>query len=376
MSNNNHLIQNILAENLKRIQEFENTKVYCGLIGPSGSGKSSLMNAIVGKIIAKTGVVETTSEPQEHTHKGIVFTDLPGCGTPSWPRDSYIQRLNLQSYDCFLLVTDQRCTEDAVFLFRELSKMGKPCFVIRNFFDKAIEAGKRDNGQSEEEIRLLITDNIRKNLEPSIPNKIYLVCAWQPTKYDFGILELDIHNALKGLKKDRFIADMASYSEDALKEKRILAEKLIPYYAGAAAANGLNPIIGLDVAADIAILVKFANEIANIYGLSSNQFEYIKKLLGPKLTPVLLAKISQFAVRYLAKQGIIELLKKIAGRTITKQVAKWVPFAGQLIAAGISWQATYMLGSQLVDEAEQLARDILKEVAKFDESATVQGDNF
>lgn len=375
MSNNNDLIQDILSESYKKIQEFEKTKVLCGFIGPSGSGKSSLMNAIVGEKIAETGVVETTSEPKAHTHKGIVFTDLPGCGTTSWPRDNYIQRLNLQSYDCFLLVTAHRFTENDVFLFRELLSMGKPCFVIRNMFDEAIKAGKRDNGQSEEETRLLITDNIRKNLEPSIPNKIYLVSAWHPAKYDLWILEHDIHNALKGLKKDRFIADMASYSEDALKEKRILAEKLIPYYAGAAAANGLNPIIGLDVAADIAILIKFATAIANIYGLSSNQLEYIKKLLGPKLTPVLLAKITQFAVRYMAKEGIIVLLKKIAGRTITKEVAKWVPFAGQLIAAGISWQATFMLGGQLVDEAEQLARDILKEVTLqqeyFDESATV-----
>ena len=83
-------------------------------------------------------------------------------------------------------------------------------------------------------------------------------------------------------------------------------------------------------------------------------------MLGPKAIPSLLAKIAQFAAKYLAKEGVIVLLRQIATRTTAKTISKWIPFVGPLISAGIGWQATFMLGEQLVDEAENLAREILE----------------
>lgn len=342
-----------------KIKEFDKTEVRCGLIGPSGSGKSSLINAIAGEIIAAVGVVETTTGPQNFTHKGIVFTDLPGCGTLNWPKDGYIEKLQLNTFDCFLLVTAHRFTENDAFLYRELTSRGKPCFVVRNMFDRAVSDGVHDHGHTESETRKIITADIRKNLEPSCPEKIYLTSARKPTKFDLSILLNDISDALSGLKRSRFVADMGAYSEATLKKKRKVATEIIPFYAGLAAANGLNPIPGLDIAADIKVLVELGSEIAHIYGLTTNHFEFIKRLLGTKAIPALLSKIAQFAAKYMAREGVVLLLKKIATRTTTKQVSKWIPFVGPLIAAGIGWQSTFMLGEQLVDEAEELAREIL-----------------
>jgi hypothetical protein len=44
---------------------------------------------------------------------------------------------------------------------------------------------------------------------------------------------------------------------------------------------------------------------------------------------------------------------------VSRQSTRWIPLAGPLIAAGIGWQSTFMLGEQLVDEAEALAGEIL-----------------
>lgn len=359
-----NLIHNFAEKCREKITEFEKTEVRCGLIGPSGSGKSSLINAIAGEKIAAVGVVETTNEPQEFTHRGIVFTDLPGCGTQKWPKESYINKLGLEKYDCFLLITAHRFYESDAYLFRELTALGKPCFVIRNMVDRAIEDGKHDNNHSESETQKIITEDIQKQLAPSHPARIYLTSARQPTKFDLKALLNDISDALDGLKKSRFVADMAAYGGDALKKKRIVATERIPLYAGLSAANGLNPVPGLDIAADITVLLKLGHEIAHIYGLTQSQFEYIKRLLGPKAIPSLLAKLAQFAAKYLAKEGIILLLKQIATRATAKQVSKWIPFVGPLIAAGIGWQATFMLGEQLVNEAEDLAKDILDGIVK------------
>jgi len=358
------LIHDFAEKCRKKITEFEKTEVRCGLIGPSGSGKSSLINAIAGEKIAAVGVVETTNEPQSFTHKGITFTDLPGCGTQKWPKDSYIRSLDLNKYDCFLLITAHRFYENDAYLYRELTAMGKPCFVIRNMVDRAIADGKHDNDHTEEKTKKLITEDIQKQLAPNHPNRVYLTSARKPTKYDLKTLLNDMSETLDGLKRMRFIADMAAYGDEALKKKRKVATDRIPLYAGLSAANGLNPIPGLDVAADITVLLKLGHEVAHIYGLTNEQFEYIKRLLGPKAIPSLLAKIAQFAAKYLAKEGVLLLLKQIATRATAKQVSKWVPFVGPLIAAGIGWQATFMLGEQLVDEAEHLAKDILDGIIK------------
>jgi hypothetical protein len=130
------------------------------------------------------------------------------------------------------------------------------------------------------------------------------------------------------------------------------------------AANGLNPVPGLDVAADIAVLLKFGQEVAHIYGLTKNQFEFIKRLLGPKVVPSILTKIAGFTAKYLAKEGIVVLLKQIATRTTVKTLSKYVPAIGPLIAVGIGWIATFGLCEQLVDEAHKLAKEILDEILK------------
>jgi predicted GTPase len=353
------LIRDYADQCRKKMKEFEEAKVKCGIIGNSGSGKSSLINAIAGEKIAETGVVETTSESLEFIHQGLIFVDLPGCGTQKWPKESYIDSLKLTSFDCFLLVTEGRFTENDVFLYRELQKRGKTCFLIRNKFDLSINASRRDHGRSEEEIRVIIEDNIRENLECVDLVKIYFTSAWYPRRYDFRKLLNDIAETLQGIKRDRFFADMAAYSDDALKKKRDVAMQLLPLYAGASAANGLNPILGLDVAADIAIILNFAHKVTTIYGLSAAQMEYFKRLLGPDKIPALIAKVAQFAAKYLAKEGIIQILKKYATREIVKGASKWIPFVGPLISAGIGWQATFMLGEDLINEAEALAHEIL-----------------
>jgi len=351
----------------RKIEDFEKTIVHCGIIGVSGSGKSTLLNAIAGEKIAETDVIETTFERQDYKHGGIIFSDLPGCGTENWPRDTYIEKLQLLAYDCFFLVTADRFRDHDISLFRELSSHGKKCFVIRSQFDLTIlksSFDKKDIDVEEREsiLRKKIYDNIESQLKDSCPQKIYLTSGHHPTKYDLPELLIDIVECLKGLKRQRFTADMATLSKETLQKKSDFLRGRIPFYAGLSAANGLNPVPGLDIAADIGILIQFGKEVLHTYGLSGEQFEFFKRYIRPDKIPILLAKIAQFSAKYVAKEGIIQLFKAFAGRAVAKSAGKWIPFAGPLIAAGIGWQSTFMLAEDLVQEGESLAREILDEI--------------
>ena len=290
--------------------------------------------------------------------------DLPGCGTDAHRRESYVSQHNLEDYDCFIIVTSNRWREDDTYLVTELRKMRKHFFVVRSMFDQAVAAEWRDNRLPESEVRAKIERNLLSQLRENGTTKVYLVSAWHPTQYDLEALLEAIAKTLDGVKRQRFYADMAAMGEAGLKRKREVLTGLLPYYAGLAAANGINPILGLDVATDIAILLKFAHEVASVYGLDKKQMDFVERMFGLERIPALAGKVAQFTAKYLAKEGLVLLLKQVATRAASKEMVKFVPFVGPLIAAGIGWKTTFILGEDLIDEAEQLAREVLDAVAQ------------
>lgn len=354
------------AENL---EEFEEVEVKCGITGPSGSGKSSLINAIVNERIADVGVTETTNEPQDVRHGNVIFTDLPGIGTAKWPRETYIERLDLASYDVFLLITSGRFTENDLFLYQKLTEMGKPCLVVRNKFDIAVTNADFDHGHTEEQTREIITRNILENLAPSRPERIYLVSARLPHLYDLDDLLSDIQEALPGIKSQRFLMDSAAYSAKKLSEKRELLEKRLIWYTGTAAANGAIPIPGIDVFGDVAVMLKFADEVASSYGLNEDQLGRKQRFLTSNTGQTLVTKAAQFTASFLTKQGIKVLLKKTANKTVARQAGKLVPILGPAVGAVIGGSGTYLVGRQMISEGETIAREIMEEMSR---SATLE----
>lgn len=348
------------AENL---EEFDEVEIRCGITGPSGSGKSSLINAIVNERIAEVGVTETTNEPQDVRHGGLVFTDLPGCGTPTWPRETYFERLGLEAYDFFLLVTAERFTENDLFMYRTLTDMDKPCFVIRNKFDIAVTNADFDHGHDEAATREIVTENIYRNLEPHRPDRVYLVSARQPHLYDLDDLLTDIQHSLSGIKSERFLLDSAAYSAKKLKEKRELLERRLIWYTGAAAANGAIPVPGVDVFGDVAVMLKFANEVAAAYGLKESQLGKKQRFLTSTAGQALTTKAAQFTASFLTKQGVRILLKRSAKKSMARQAGKFVPLLGPIVGAMIGGSGTYVVGRQMITEAESIAAELMEEMS-------------
>ena len=348
----------------EKMSEFDKAIVRCGVIGIAKTGKSSLINAIAGEQVCAVGCTEQTRFQQEYHHNGLVFVDLPGCGTENHPSTTYVEDQKLLSFDLFILVYSGAWLTDNNSLVAELRRMRKPFFIVRSMFDQAVEGEWRDNRLSEDEVRGKIQTDLVEKLGATGSPKAFMVSAWRPTQYDLEALLESIARELDGVKRQRFLADMVTIGEAGLRKKREVLEGLLPYYAGGAAANGLNPIPGLDIAADLAILLKFAHQVASVYGLDKKQWEFAMKMIGPERIPVLVAKVGQFTASYLAKEGIALVLKRVGVKAAGRQVVKYVPFVGPLIAAGIGWKATFMLGEDLIDEAESLAREILHAVAQ------------
>jgi len=357
-------LNEILKKFKKDLESYKNAKIKCGIIGRSGTGKSSLINAIAGEDVAEVGEIETTmnvNEPIEHG--GLLFYDLPGCSTSSFPKENYINEFNIEDFDCVILVTADRFYDDDLFLMQELIRIKKPVYAVRTKMDFAVDRGLK-RGINQKETYGKIYNNLSENLKGFRIKGIYLTSSDYPNEYDLSKLLEDIYSSLSNFKKERFIADINITSQNILSEKRKIADKIVLRYSALAAANGLNPIPGLDIGVDITLMIKLSKEVQGIYGLNKEQQEYNMHLLDKKSAKLIATKVLQYAARFGGNEAIMILLKKASTTLAAKTASKWIPLVGPVIAAGIGFTMTSWIGNDMIIEAEEIAQETFNSFKK------------
>ncbi|MEF8759172.1 MAG: GTPase [Candidatus Accumulibacter sp. UW25] len=335
------------AEKIRRkLDEENNTTVSVALFGQPGAGKSSLINKILGKKVAEVGVeTDKTVEAASYEANGLRLVDLPGYGTKKFPKESYLNKFNIPGFDLFLCVISGKLHHADTDFFQELARIGKVCIFVVNKHDELWE-----DGISTEELEKRKVNDITKHVGQSV--KVVFTSCRKGTGID--ALSAEIEKNLSEAKRERWARGAKAYSTRFLQEKKVACEKYVSYAAGAAAANGINPVPGVDVAVDISIIMKLFKEIRDDYGLSDNFLTSLKKSSIP-----VVGRLANNVIQYAAKEGILMLLKSFAGRQAVKSFAKYIPYIGQLIAAGLGYAITSNVGNSYLSDCHELAEEIL-----------------
>ncbi|MBM3381456.1 MAG: hypothetical protein FJY29_03350 [Betaproteobacteria bacterium] len=335
----------------EELRHLDNAEVRIALLGRSGTGKSSLINALVGERVAVSGVVETTLKAQEFNVNGLIFVDLPGGGTTRFPFDEYLDTVKVALYDAFVLVVSKRILESDLDLYEELKRRtGKRIHIVRTMIDQDIENAQHD-GLSPE----LVLPRIRQDLESKfgVSTGYWMVSNRHPEKYDFPAFCDSLLEDFDEVRRDKFIFAAQAYTNEQLIRKREVAERHVLLFSGMAAVNGFNPIPGADVVTDVAILVKMNQWILRCYKLDE---EHMKKQL--KRHPLSSAQVTLVnrLIAYGTREFIISLIKRQAGRMTGKEIAKWVPVVGQMASAGMGFALTRWMGQDLINQCEKASR--------------------
>lgn len=368
-------LQTILAELHKRRQELESATVRIGFIGEAGVGKSSLINAILGRNIAPVGATTVAHDPEgeKYQYDGVTLVDLPGTGVPERPFKSYVSDLKLlepDRYDAFVLVSSHRLRENEVTLFNELHKGGgKPFFVVRSHFDAAV----RTEGD-EATARRKIEEAFRKHLgDPGL--HVYMVSSPNPTQYDLPALLRDLVASLPEHKRVRLLAAVPAYTRELIEKKREAAESIVYVYAGLAAANGINPIPGTDILLDMGLLQKMTRQVVGEFGLQREQLENLAKSKAGPVNLDFMLDAARTVLGRLIEGGLVAFFKEASaeaarqvtqktGKTLTRYGSKYAPYIGRLISAGIGFGTAYYYGQFLLDDCEEALSKIVQRMGE------------
>ena len=226
--------QNLMKE---EIDDWKNVKISLAIIGNSGTGKSTFINAIRGikkfddkdPDVAKTGTTETTMTPNRYHYKNnpnITLWDCPGVGTVAFPDiETYCNKISIEKYDAFVIMTATRFSKEAGILASKVQSMQKPFFFVRTKIDQDYVSENWTKGLAFNEVRMLdeIKEECSTNLnikEVEIDDKdIFLISSLLVCRWDFARLTEAITNRLHSRKRECFLLSMLSLSENILESK-------------------------------------------------------------------------------------------------------------------------------------------------------------
>lgn len=145
-----------------------------------------------------------------------------------------------------------------------------------------------------------------------------------------------------------------------LDQVRKSCKAMVNKRATASAAAAVVPLPGLDLGADVTIMMELLPAINRKFGLSPEQIDQLDGEIKAKIFVIISSLGSKLVGKFITKELVVTMLKKIGVRFAVKQVSKFIPFVGQAVSAGISFGAMKYLGNSHIDECYEVCKRVIE----------------
>ena len=149
-----------------------------------------------------------------------------------------------------------------------------------------------------------------------------------------------------GLRGDHPNARTLAAGDAALLAAVERGHKLLHRRALVAAAAGAVPVPGLDWAVDAALLSRLLPQINAEFGLSAQQIDQLDPHKREQVQKAVSLVGSVLIGKLVTRELVLRATQTVGLRLTTKQAAKYVPLAGQAVAATIGYATLRYLGEQ------------------------------
>ena len=122
------------------------------------------------------------------------------------------------------------------------------------------------------------------------------------------------------------------------------------------------PFPGLDLLTDIGLLVRVMNTINLEFGLTPAQLEQLQPDKKVVAYQAIIGIGNLFVGKLVTHRLLVTLLRRSGIKVLSRQSAKIIPIAGQIISAAIGFSAFRSLGNAHIDACANVAGQILRPI--------------
>ncbi|XP_052794422.1 interferon-inducible GTPase 1-like isoform X2 [Mya arenaria] len=353
---------------------WQNIVTRFAIIGESGSGKSSFINAMLeltgdDPTAAKVGCNECTTECKEFRHprkKTLSFTDLPGVGTPNFPKETYLEAVQFESFHFFILITQCRFKENDLWLVKEITKREKHFYFVRTKIDVDVSSDKKAHPRSHNRVKLLKeirtkTAEQLKSINVS-PDNVFLIDNYETRQFDFQTMMTRLIVDAPSLNKQSLIFSISAAGANILKEKVASLRSRIKYQAMLASIGSLAPIPGVGLACEVGILMKEVNFYKSQLGTDKNTMQQLAMKMDMPVDSLYKQLGMTSHILLASRDSFLKLCTEIAVSEATESLLKWTaPIFGHLVSAAASFPVCSYTLNRLLNMCEEEAIKVNKE---------------
>ena len=158
---------------------------------------------------------------------------------------------------------------------------------------------------------------------------------------------------------DREVILLPSTPSDVA-EAKWRCRRMVTKRALASAGASMVPIPGLDLAADVGLLLELIPQINKEFGLTPGQIDSLNPRRRIVVYQAVVALGGAMIGRIVTKDIVVHSLKAVGVRVTSKQAAKYVPIAGQALAAALGFAAMRYVGMQHIEDCVRVAERVLE----------------
>ncbi|XP_058051587.1 interferon-inducible GTPase 5-like [Ahaetulla prasina] len=355
----------------KHLNEMQNLPLNIAVIGQAGAGKSSFVNAIRGVMdddedAAAVGTVEQTMVPKAYPHPflpNIQIWDLPGIGTPRFEAAEYLQKVQFESYDVYILVTSERFTKNDALLAKEIHRMRKKFYYVRSKIDMSLEGERRKKNFNMERTLAFISKCCEDCLRRAggLSARVFLISNWEEDQYDFPLLRETMAAELPYYKKHISTKAAELFSENELRVKKAEILSHIKKVALVSCACGAVPVPGLSMLCDIPILLDALTCICNAFGLDDHSLRILALHTGKEFEK-LRSAIKKTPLANTINIGLLFSLLMQSSLWVNVSVVEvaftFIPVFGSVFGGASSFAVTYHFLNTFLEDVLEDARNL------------------
>lgn len=128
------------------------------------------------------------------------------------------------------------------------------------------------------------------------------------------------------------------------------AHRLLHRRALVAAVASTVPVPGLDWAVDAALLARLLPQISAEFGLTPQQLDQLDPHKHEQVQKAVAMVGSVLIGKFITKDLVLKAAKTLGMRMTTRQLAKYVPLAGQAVSAALGYTTLRYLGQQHIQD--------------------------